>query len=86
MANSEAACHMASVIFYCLTECCVWVYLGGLWHCGEGVCISQMLWMGVKLINIIELFVCSARGSRRCWVGEQTNLACKEKNLRKLGR
>lgn len=34
MANLEAACHMASVIFYCLTECCVWVYLGELWHCG----------------------------------------------------
>lgn len=84
MANSEAACHMASVIFYCLTECCVGLCLGGIG--GRAVCISQMLWMGVKLINIIELFVCSARGSRRCWVGEQTNLACTEKNLRKLGR
>lgn len=36
VANSEAACHMASVIFYCLTECCVCLCLGGLWHCGEG--------------------------------------------------
>lgn len=52
----------------------------------RGVCISQMLWIGVKLINIIELFVCSAKSSRHCWVGGQTNLAFTRKNLRKLGR
>lgn len=39
--SSEAACHMASVIFYCLTVCCLWVCLGvclgGLWQGGGAV-------------------------------------------------
>lgn len=44
VANSEAACHMASVIFYCLTECCVWVCLGGLWQGGVFVLAKCCGW------------------------------------------